>query len=191
MIALATACSRPTPATSAAPAPSVPVERPAATVTRDPNTFFVRGMIEHHRQALVMTALVPTRASRADIRTMAERIEVSQQDEIATLQRWLAKRGHDTSATAAHPHHGGASPGMPGMVTEVELGRLAAARGVEFERLFLESMIKHHEGALTMVSALLASPGAAQEPELFGIASEVDSDQRAEIARMRRMLPPP
>jgi uncharacterized protein (DUF305 family) len=77
---------------------------------------------------------------------------------------------------------------MPGMLSPEEMNRLAAASGVEFDRLFLESMIKHHDGALTMVNELFASPGAGQEPEIFGFASDVDADQRIEIDRMSAML---
>jgi hypothetical protein len=76
------------------------------------------------------------------------------------------------------------------MLTAAELARLAAARGDAFDRLFLTYMIRHHEGALTMVGRLLATPGAAHEPETFGFASDVDADQRAEIARMRALLRP-
>jgi uncharacterized protein (DUF305 family) len=77
---------------------------------------------------------------------------------------------------------------MPGMLTDAELAALAAATGPEFDRLFLELMIKHHEGALVMVKDLFASPGAGQEPELFVLASDIEADQRGEIRRMRAML---
>jgi len=77
---------------------------------------------------------------------------------------------------------------MPGMLTQEEMEKLAAAKGVEFDRLFLEGMIKHHGGALTMVSDLLTHPGAGQEPVIFMFVSDVDADQRAEIARMSTML---
>jgi uncharacterized protein (DUF305 family) len=162
---------------------------------------FVRGMIGHHAQARTMTALVPGRAARPGVRLVAERIAVSQADEIAIMRRWLADRGEPApdsaaGARAAHGGHAGADhaaahPAMPGMLTAAELARLAAARGAEFDRLFLTYMVRHHEGALTMVARLLATPGAAQEPETFGLASDVDADQRAEIARMRALLRAP
>jgi uncharacterized protein (DUF305 family) len=74
------------------------------------------------------------------------------------------------------------------MLTPEEMHRLEAAMGTEFDRLFLESMIRHHDGALTMVNDLFATEGAGQEPEIFAFASDVDADQRAEIDRMSTML---
>lgn len=151
---------------------------------------FLQRMVPHHAQALLMTRLVPDRSRREDIRLLAERIAVSQQDEIAQMQRWLRVRGEEVpSPDADHEHHvaGGHHASMPGMLTTQELDRLRAASGPEFERLFLDFMIRHHEGALVMVEELFATPGSGQETEIYHIATEVDADQRAEIARMRRM----
>jgi uncharacterized protein (DUF305 family) len=77
---------------------------------------------------------------------------------------------------------------MPGMLTSEEMSRLAAAKGAEFDRLFLEGMIKHHMGALVMVEELFATSGAGQETEINAFASDVDADQRMEIERMGAML---
>ena len=77
---------------------------------------------------------------------------------------------------------------MPGMATAEEMNQLAEARGPAFDRLFLELMIRHHEGALVIVKELFATRGAAQEPETFAFASDVVADQRSEIQRMERML---
>ncbi len=77
---------------------------------------------------------------------------------------------------------------MPGMLTAAEMARLADARADAFDRLFLELMIKHHEGALTMVKDLYSRPGAGQESEIYAFASDVDADQRMEIDRMRGMI---
>ena len=143
---------------------------------------FMHGMIPHHAQALNMTALVTERTENQDIRRLAQRIEISQRDEIARMQRWLERRGE--SVPDEHRH----GELMPGMLTEEEMARLSAARGSEFDLLFLEFMIHHHEGALVMVDDLFTTDGAGQETEIFLFASHVDSDQRAEIARMRSML---
>jgi uncharacterized protein (DUF305 family) len=74
------------------------------------------------------------------------------------------------------------------MLTPDELARLAAAAGTEFDRLFLEFMIKHHDGALIMVNDLFTTEGAGQEAEIFAFASDVDTDQRIEIDRMSALL---
>jgi uncharacterized protein (DUF305 family) len=160
---------------------------------------FMRRMMGHHAQALAMTALVPTRTSREDMRRLAERIEVSQQHEIGLMRRWLTARNEEVPSPDERHEHSGASadtghaaghhePPMPGMLTPEELARLRAATGAVFDRLFLEFMIRHHEGALTMVAELLATNGAGQETDVFRFASDVDADQRAEIARMRALL---
>jgi uncharacterized protein (DUF305 family) len=128
------------------------------------------------------------------MRQLAQRIEVSQRDEIALMRHWLEARGQaaPNPGGAREQHeamdHAGAGMLMPGMLTNAQLAQLAAARGAEFDRMFLDFMIRHHEGALTMVASLFATPGAGQEAEVFRFASDVDTDQRAEIARMRTLL---
>ena len=147
---------------------------------------FMQGMIGHHAQAVEMVALVPSRTSREELKKLALRIDLSQQDEIKMMQRWLEVRGQQVpSVTALHMH--GATL-MPGMLTADEMDRLAKAKGDEFDRLFLEGMIKHHGGALTMVADLFATPGAGQDVEIFSFASDVDADQRMEIERMGAIL---
>lgn len=148
---------------------------------------FMQGMIPHHAQALDMGALVAERTASEDIRLLARRIEISQKDEIAMMRRWLEARGQQVPGEHAH-HTMGDDALMPGMLTAADMAKLAATRGADFDRLFLESMIRHHQGALTMVSQLFASPGAGQESEMYFFASHVDADQQIEIMRMRRML---
>jgi uncharacterized protein (DUF305 family) len=147
---------------------------------------FMQGMIHHHAQALDMTVLVPSRTRSENMRKLALRIQVSQADEIKMMQRWLEARGQEVPGE--HAHHVPGAPLMPGMLTAEEMARLAAANGAEFDRLFLEGMIKHHGGALTMVQELFSAPGAGQESEVFAFASDVDADQRMEIDRMGTML---
>jgi uncharacterized protein (DUF305 family) len=147
---------------------------------------FMQEMIGHHAQALEMTDLLRTRSDREDMRLLARRIELSQADEITMMRRWLQLRGEPVPAE--HAHHSQGATLMPGMLTPEEMGRLSMAIGVEFDRLFLELMIKHHDGALTMVRDLFANPGAGQEAEIFVFASDVDADQRIEIDRMSAML---
>jgi uncharacterized protein (DUF305 family) len=147
---------------------------------------FMQAMIAHHAQALEMTALLPPRSARDDMRLMARRIELSQSDEIVFMQGWLKMRGH--TVPDLHQHHQHGATLMPGMMTPEEMARLEGAAGIEFDRLFLEFMIRHHDGALIMVNELLAIEGAGQESEIFAFVSEVDTDQRIEIDRMSALL---
>ena len=147
---------------------------------------FMQGMIGHHQQAIEMVALVATHSRSDDLKKLALRIDLSQEDEIKMMQHWLADRGQQVPDRNAMHMHGATL--MPGMLTADEMKQLSQANGGEFDRLFLEGMIKHHGGALTMVHELFATPGAAQESEVFAFASDVDADQRMEIDRMGAML---
>ncbi|BAH39952.1 MAG TPA: DUF305 domain-containing protein [Gemmatimonas aurantiaca] len=146
---------------------------------------FMQGMIGHHAQALEMVALVASRSTRLEMESLAERIAVSQRDEISIMQRWLTARGEATSMP--HDMHS-SHASMPGMLSPAQMDSLRTADGTAFDKLFLQYMIQHHEGALVMVAELLRSPGAAQEPMVFQIMSDVDADQRAEIRRMKMLL---
>jgi uncharacterized protein (DUF305 family) len=147
------------------------------------DTMFMQRMIGHHAQALEMTALVQGRNQSQDLRLLAERIDVSQRDEIAQMERWLGERGE---RLPAHDHTAHDQP-MPGMLNDEELGRLEGASGVEFDRLFLEFMIRHHQGALTMVEELYRT-GGGLESDSDRLAREVNADQSIEIRRMQEML---
>ena len=150
---------------------------------------FMRGMIPHHGQALDMTAMVPARATTDGFRGLALRMQISQRDEIRLMERWLAEREEEVPAANLHwMMMSGDMELMPGMLNARQMEQLASATGREFERLFLEFMIMHHEGALTMVQTLFNSSGAGQESLIFKFATDVDADQTIEILRMRRML---
>lgn len=146
---------------------------------------FMQGMIGHHAQALEMVDLVETRTRNDDLKRLAERIDVSQRDEMQMMREWLTRRGE--ALPDPHAHHA-AHGRMPGMLTAEQMQRLAAAEGPAFDRLFLEGMIQHHQGALTMVADLFATAGGGQEPEMFDFASDVEADQAMEIRRMRALL---
>jgi uncharacterized protein (DUF305 family) len=147
---------------------------------------FVHGMIAHHEQALAMTALVEARAERDDLDLLAERMDVSQRDEIAQLETWLSDR--DEEATVDGSVHVAHDELMPGMLTTEEFAQLEAARGGEFDRLFLQYMIRHHEGAVAMVEQLLTGGDGGQESQMFQLAQHVGMDQQVEIARMKQVL---
>lgn len=148
---------------------------------------FMRGMIGHHQQALRMTALVPGRTSRDDIQLLARRIELTQDDEISLMRNWLGRRGAATTSLD-HSAHGAGGVMPHGMLTEQEFEQLEEASGPAFDELFLRYMIRHHEGAVRMVSELFASPDGGQETEVFRFASAVAGDQPIEIARMQALL---
>jgi uncharacterized protein (DUF305 family) len=147
---------------------------------------FMQGMIGHHAQAIEMVALVPARTASDGLRKLALRIDVSQQDEMQMMREWLQSRGQQIPEPRAHHMMGPML--MPGMLTPEEMTALAAAKGAEFDRLFLEGMIRHHSGAIAMVRELFATEGAGQTPEIFSYAADVDADQRMEIDRMGSML---
>jgi len=163
---------------------------------------FMKDMIVHHHQAVQMAALVKDRTNRQPIVDVAKRIDASQADEMKFMRKWLSDRGQTAPNPAAgdmmHMQH--AMPAMTpasamrgdtasmGMATPEQMTALAAAKGPEFDRQFLERMITHHQGAVTMAEALLRRPGAAYDPVLFEFVNDVINDQKAEIKRMNALL---
>lgn len=177
---------------------------PASTRPKIPSVSgkdveFMQGMIMHHAQAIEMTALIDSRTTNAELRLLGARISHSQAEEINFMRRWLTARGRSVEmpkvagmdmANMNMPGMGQPSAMMlmPGMLTPKQMEALKNAKGKEFDRLFLEGMIQHHGGALTMVKDLFDSPGAGQDSEIFGFATDVDTGQRAEIRIMQKML---
>jgi uncharacterized protein (DUF305 family) len=147
---------------------------------------FMQGMIGNHAQALDMVALLETRSENPDMKMLALRIKVSQQDEIQLMRNWLRDRGE--AVPSEHAHHAHDYKLMPGMLSPDDMAKLTAAKGPEFDRLFLEYMIKHHDGALVMVNELFKKDGAGQQPDVHAFASDVIADQQMEIDRMIAML---
>jgi uncharacterized protein (DUF305 family) len=154
---------------------------------------FMSGMIGHHAQAIVMAKMAPSHGAAPMVRVLAERIINAQNDEILTMQTWLAERLQPVPGAKAGPmkmqmngmEH---EMRMPGMLTEAQMQELDASRGVDFDRNFLTFMIQHHNGAVSMVKDLYAGYGSAQDELVFKFSSDVNVDQTTEIARMERML---
>lgn len=144
---------------------------------------FIQMMIGHHAQALLMAELAPDRAEDAQVLFLARKIDISQRDEIGFMLQWLRERGQATP-DPSDPH----AMDMPGMVTVAQLALLAEARGRDFDRMFLELMIQHHEGAVEMVDDLFASPGSAQDSDIFRFVTDVSADQLDEIGAMDVLL---
>jgi uncharacterized protein (DUF305 family) len=153
---------------------------------------FMQGMIMHHTQAVVMTAMIESHTENKQVRALGAKISSSQSDEIRFMQRWLAARGQRLSMSMPGmpdmDMSGKPMAPMPGMLTPEQMEALRAARGAEFDRLFLTGMIQHHGGALTMVKDLFNTPGAGQDADLFNFATDADNTQRAEIKIMQSML---
>jgi len=159
----------------------------AKTAYSPADVQFMQDMIPHHHQAIEMSVLVAERTNNPDVIDAAGRIQSSQGDEIEFMQQWLAERGEDAPDPTAH-HHMHTSHTMAGMASPEQMAELAASSGTDFDRLFLELMIRHHDGAVKMVEELMEQPGAAYDPVLFEFTSDITNDQAAEIERMNGLL---
>lgn len=180
---------------------------PAAVYT-EAEVEFIQHMIVHHHQAVVMTDWAPQRASSDRLLTMAERMQMAQDGEIGQMSRWLRLRGEDVPDLDEYDWGHGGHDGhddenghdgenghdddhgdhdMPGMLTDEEMEQLEAAEGDEFDQLFLDFMIFHHKGAVTMINDLRDAQNNRLEPNVSAMASEMYDTQRSEINRMRAL----
>ena len=163
--------------------PGATIAIPAGALYTEADVRFMQGMIAHHAQAIHMSRMAPERGADPRLARLAQKIDLSQAGEIALMQGWLRAHGQfapDTSSWRTMTMHG--------MLTAEELARLEAARGATFDRMFVEYMIRHHEGALRMVAELLATPRAAQDVDVSVLANDIEQTQTAEIGLMRGML---
>lgn len=163
------------------------------------DTKFMTGMIAHHAQALIMSRMAPENNASPQLQTLAARIINSQKDEIQSMQKWLSDRGQpvpeveiDGLKLMIHGlpegHMKMDHTTMAGMLSPAQLKEMSEAEGKEFDRLYLTYMIGHHTGAVTMVTKLFNTNAAAQDEAAFKLATDIQVDQRTEIARMQRML---
>lgn len=164
---------------------------------------FMSGMISHHAQAVKMAGWCKSHDASPSLQIFCGRIAMAQTAEIGLMQQWLAERnqrvpeadpnGMKMDMAGMHDMPGMDMSSsqyvtMPGMLNDTQMKRLDAARGVEFDRLFLQFMMQHHRGAIAMVDKLFNSPGAAQDEIVFKFANDVQADQSTEIDRMQQML---
>ncbi len=178
---------------SAATAVALATADSAARAFSPADVEFMQGMIPHHAQAVIMGRWAATHGARADVQRLCLRIIAAQSDEINMMRRWLRERaqGVPDSVSTRHTMKMGDMTHemlMPGMLSDDEMAQLDKARGSEFDRLFLNGMIRHHQGAIGMVETLLQHGNAGHDESVFRFANDVVSDQSAEIAVMRRML---
>ena len=169
----ATASSTTAPGGSASPG--------TAQEHNDADVTFARDMVVHHEGAIRMADLAAGRAGSQEVEELAARIRAAQGPEIETMNSWLEAWGEEPASGGGHGDHGG----MPGMMSAEDLGALENASGAEFDRLFLEGMVEHHEGALRMARTEQAE-GA--NPDAKALAGKIEADQTREIEEMRQML---
>ena len=174
---------------------------------------FMSGMIHHHAQAIVISRWAPTHGASPAVQRLTARIINAQSDEINTMRTWLMDRHQDPMTIDSMGHvvsavkkpaagamesmpgmdhsmmHGTTGTAMmPGMLSDAQLKELDAARGAEFDHLFLNYMMQHHRGAVSMVRTLFGNQGAGQDETVFKFAADVEVDQTTEIKRMLSML---
>lgn len=163
-------------ATATASAPAQQGENNAA------DTAFAKGMIPHHRQAIEMADLAPTRAESPEVKKLADEIKKAQDPEIKTLSGWLTAWREQVPAEGASDH---SAHGTGGMMTPEEMDNLKKASGKAFDTAFLQLMVKHHEGAVAMAKTEQAD-GKYQPAK--DMAGAIVTSQSAEIARMNKLL---
>jgi len=161
----------------------IPVAIPKGALYTEADVRFMQGMIAHHAQAIYMSRLAAAHGASPRLLKLATKIDQSQIAEIRLMQDWLRANNQTAPDTSAWR-----SMQMPGMLTPDQLRQLEAASGSEFDRQFLTLMIQHHNGALQMVSDLLATPLAAQDVDVSVFANDVQTVQTAEIGIMQQML---
>jgi uncharacterized protein (DUF305 family) len=147
---------------------------------------FATNMIPHHQQAVALSALVPERSTNAEVIQLAQQISAAQEPEITTMKAFLVQwkeNPSDESADTDHSAHGGMA--MSGMVDDATMAKLETLKGAEFDTLWLQSMIGHHQGAIEMAKAEVAN---GQNVDAKQLAQQIIDAQQAEITQMQKML---
>lgn len=173
----------------------VGASRSALHVPRDGSVDvgFVRDMLVHHSQAVVLAMIMVQRATVPAVREMAEEIATSQQREVGQMAGWLRQWGLPETTTApamrwmAHPPPAvaDADPPMPGMATRRDVARLAVTRGRDADVLFCRLMLPHHRGALHMTDEVMRG---ASRPEVIALAAQMRTVQQREITQLNQLL---
>ncbi len=154
---------------------------------------FMSGMIGHHAQAVKMAGWAESHGASKSLQIFCGRVAMAQTAEIGLMSNWLKDRNQpvpepDARGMKMKMNGQDMFMMMPGMLTDEQMKQLDAARGADFDRLFLTFMIQHHKGAITMVDTLFNTPGAGQDEFVFKFANDVQADQSTEIDRMQQML---
>ena len=159
-----------------------------ASVTHNKqDVTFATDMIPHHLQAVQMAKMAPTQASLPAVKTLADEIQAAQGPEIETMTQWLKGWGEDVPDGSMDGMDSGSSDSMPGMMSDQTMSDLGAATGDTFDRMWLESMIAHHEGAVQMADTEITD---GKDPDAIALAKSIKAAQTAEIATMKKLLAP-
>ncbi len=162
---------------SSAPAATTASAQPSATFN-DADVMFAQMMIPHHEQAVEMAELAPERAADPEIKELAAKIKAAQDPEIQTMKGWLTEWGK------AAPE-GGMGHDMPGVMSEEDMTKLKAAKGSEFDKLFAQQMIAHHNGAIEMART---EQSGGSNPEAKELAKTIETAQQAEVEQLQKIL---
>jgi len=164
--------------------PSTTASAASSTEHNQADITFSQGMIPHHQQAVQMADLAETRATNPEVKALAATIKAAQAPEIEEMTNWLTDWG---AAPPSMPGHdmGGDTPTMPGMMTEQDMTSLETATGAAFDRMFLQMMIEHHQGAVQMAAT---EQQQGQNPGAKALAAQIQTSQSAEIAQMQTLL---
>ncbi|MBA2283137.1 MAG: DUF305 domain-containing protein [Acidimicrobiia bacterium] len=151
----------------------------------DADIAFAQGMIPHHQQAVEMAQLATDRGEDERVLDLAARIEAAQAPEIEEMSGWLEAWGEDVPSGGAHGgEHGGGDTGS-GMMTTEEMASLESAAGADFDRMFLEMMIGHHDGAIEMADTQAVE---GEFPDAVELAQRIMTTQQSEIEEMQAVL---
>lgn len=150
----------------------------------DADVTFAQSMIAHHEQAVEMASMAQERASRPEVKQLADKIEAAQGPEIETMTGWLEDWGQDVSSDSeSGMDHSGSD--RSGMMSDADMESLGAVTGVEFDQMFLEMMIEHHTGAIEMAKT---EQQDGENADAIALAEKIEADQTAEIAQMEDLL---
>ena len=189
-ISLATvlaACGSDDPASSATTAVTAPADTSGAEVAvtlNDADVQFAQGMIAHHEQAIEMAeiALDPNVGASAEVVDLATRIKGAQDPEVELMTGWLTAAGQPVEMDTSGGHD---TPSTEGMMTAEQMDAMAAMTGPEFDQMWLEMMIAHHDGAISQAQAVKAN---GSNPDVLALADRIIAAQQGEIAEMQALL---
>jgi uncharacterized protein (DUF305 family) len=166
---------------------SMPMTPPSSAASdsafNDADVTFATQMIPHHQQAVQMASMAGYQATTPEVKQLATAIQAAQDPEIKLMSGWLTSWGKPVPSPS-HGGHGTSEP-MAGMMTEEEMSELGKAKGSMFDRMWIQMMIKHHQGAVAMAKT---EQTAGKDPSSIALAKKIQAAQTTEIATLQRLL---